>query len=105
VFCVLLWMIDEYWMYSAMTLVMLVILETTMVKQRIANAAHLAKMRSKPVPVNVYREVCAAGAVRGCCRLVAGPAPPPCASAVGPSPPGWCLSRDPVSRTPPQHLP
>ena len=57
VFCVGLWMIDDNWMYSIMTLGMLASLEVMLVKQRIRNAEMLARMRKKPFPVNVYREV------------------------------------------------
>lgn len=56
VFCVCLWMIDDYWMYSVMTLAMLVGLEVTLVKQRIRNAVMLSKMRTKPQPVQVFRD-------------------------------------------------
>ncbi len=52
-----LWMMDDNWMYSIMTLVMLAGLEVVLVKQRIRNAEMLAKMRKKPFPIQVYREV------------------------------------------------
>jgi cation-transporting ATPase 13A1 len=57
VFSVLLWMLDDYWMYSVVTLAMLCLLEVTVVKQRIRNSSMLSKLRKKPYTINVLREV------------------------------------------------
>ena len=53
---VLLWMLDDYWYYSVVTLAMLVFLESTVAKQRIQHASLLRSMRRHPHPVFVYRE-------------------------------------------------
>ena len=56
VFCVLLWCLDEYIYYSLMTLVMLVVFESTVVKQRQRKMENLRRMRRPPQSCFVYRE-------------------------------------------------
>ncbi|TMW62202.1 hypothetical protein Poli38472_009695 [Pythium oligandrum] len=55
-FCMLLWCLDEYVYYSLMTLVMLVIFECTVVKQRQNNMQILNGMRRPPQQIFVYRQ-------------------------------------------------
>ena len=55
VFCVALWCLDDYWYYSVFTLVMLVIFEITVCKQRQRSLEHLRLMRKPPYPIYVYR--------------------------------------------------
>eukprot|EP01087_Luapelamoeba_hula_P017137 TRINITY_DN5378_c0_g2_i1.p1 TRINITY_DN5378_c0_g2~~TRINITY_DN5378_c0_g2_i1.p1 ORF type:complete len:1197 (-),score=199.95 TRINITY_DN5378_c0_g2_i1:147-3737(-) len=58
-FCVLLWSLDDYWYYSLMTLVLLVMFESTVVKTRQINMKVLRDMNdmTRPKkPVNVYRD-------------------------------------------------
>ncbi len=62
VFSVLLWMLDDYWMYSVVTLAMLCLLEVTVVKQRIRNSSMLSKLRKKPYTINVYAAAAAPAA-------------------------------------------
>lgn len=57
VFCVLLWMLDDNWMYSVFTLAMLVIFECLLVHQRMTNLRTLRGMRRPPQPIWVYRHV------------------------------------------------
>ena len=45
VFCMLLWMLDEYWVYSAFTLLMLCVFETMVCKERLRNLSQLRAMR------------------------------------------------------------
>ncbi|KAG1664897.1 hypothetical protein FOA52_006243 [Chlamydomonas sp. UWO 241] len=55
VFCVLLWMLDDYWYYSAFTLFMLVSFECTTVWQRLRNLKELRTMQTPKQKVQVYR--------------------------------------------------
>eukprot|EP00189_Rhodosorus_marinus_P013980 CAMPEP_0184746042 /NCGR_PEP_ID=MMETSP0315-20130426/8616_1 /TAXON_ID=101924 /ORGANISM="Rhodosorus marinus, Strain UTEX LB 2760" /LENGTH=1197 /DNA_ID=CAMNT_0027218425 /DNA_START=56 /DNA_END=3646 /DNA_ORIENTATION=- len=55
VFCILLWVLDAYWQYFAMTLVMMLIFEATVVKGRLRSLAELRGMRNKPSRINAYR--------------------------------------------------
>jgi len=55
-FCILLWVFDDYGIQSAMTLMMLCIFEATVVGQRIINLVTLRKMRVPPHFIYVYRE-------------------------------------------------
>lgn len=54
-FCVLLWMLDEYWQLSMYTLLMLVVFESTVVMQRIANWKRIKQMRRPSQKVKVIR--------------------------------------------------
>lgn len=54
-FCILLWVFDDYGLHSGMTLLMLCIFEATVVGQRIINLVTLRKMRVPPHFIYVYR--------------------------------------------------
>jgi manganese-transporting P-type ATPase len=54
-FCILLWVFDDYGWHSFFTLMMLCVFETTVVWQRIMNLATLRKMRVPPHFIHVYR--------------------------------------------------
>eukprot|EP00761_Pharyngomonas_kirbyi_P014158 gb/GECH01014188.1/.p1 GENE.gb/GECH01014188.1/~~gb/GECH01014188.1/.p1 ORF type:complete len:1187 (+),score=268.83 gb/GECH01014188.1/:1-3561(+) len=55
VFCVFLWCMDDYWQYSLLTLVMLVVFESTVVAQRRRNLRQLREMRVPSYEVYVLR--------------------------------------------------
>jgi len=57
VFCVALWLLDEYWYYSIVISVMLLVFEATVVKRRLKNLGDLREMRiTTPHAVQAYRD-------------------------------------------------
>ncbi|KAF2722993.1 hypothetical protein K431DRAFT_283498 [Polychaeton citri CBS 116435] len=56
IFCVGLWMLDDYWYYSLFTLFMLVVFESTVVWQRQRTLKEFRGMSIKPYDIWVYRE-------------------------------------------------
>jgi cation-transporting ATPase 13A1 len=55
-FCVVLWMLDDYWQYSAFTLFMILTFEATVVFSRIKSLSALRGMGNSARLVNVFRE-------------------------------------------------
>lgn len=55
VFCIFLWLLDEYWKYSLMTLVMMLVFEATVVSGRLKSLRELRGMRNPSLKVYVYR--------------------------------------------------
>ncbi|KAI0319700.1 endoplasmic reticulum Ca-transporting P-type ATPase [Amylostereum chailletii] len=56
VFCVALWMLDEYWYYSLFTLFMLVMFECTVVYQRLRTLTEFRTMSVVPYSIQVLRD-------------------------------------------------
>ncbi|KAI0056131.1 endoplasmic reticulum Ca-transporting P-type ATPase [Artomyces pyxidatus] len=56
VFCVALWLLDEYWYYSMFTLFMLVVFECTVVWQRLKTLTEFRTMSVVPFPIQVLRD-------------------------------------------------
>eukprot|EP00931_Biecheleriopsis_adriatica_P091150 TRINITY_DN6504_c0_g2_i1.p1 TRINITY_DN6504_c0_g2~~TRINITY_DN6504_c0_g2_i1.p1 ORF type:complete len:1208 (+),score=273.18 TRINITY_DN6504_c0_g2_i1:55-3678(+) len=55
-FCVLLWLMDEYWYYSLLTLFMLIVLEAQMVHRRRSDLSELRAMRIPPRSTYALRD-------------------------------------------------
>eukprot|EP00053_Salpingoeca_punica_P019510 m.197814 g.197814 ORF g.197814 m.197814 type:complete len:1363 (+) comp17670_c0_seq2:1993-6081(+) len=55
IFCVLLWCLDEYWLYSVFTLLMVFVFEGTTVVSRIESVRSLQGMNNKPRDVLTFR--------------------------------------------------
>ncbi|ACI64716.1 predicted protein [Thalassiosira pseudonana CCMP1335] len=55
-FCVVLWMLDDYWQYSAFTLFMILTFEATVVFSRIKSLSALRGMGNRARMVNVFRK-------------------------------------------------
>lgn len=55
-FCVVLWMLDDYWQYSAFTLFMILTFEATVVYSRLKSLGALRGMGNKARKMMVYRE-------------------------------------------------
>ena len=56
VFCVGLWLLDEYWYYSLFTLVMLIVFESTVVWQRQRTLGEFRGMSIKPYAIWAFRK-------------------------------------------------
>ncbi|KAJ1606241.1 hypothetical protein OJ253_2823 [Cryptosporidium canis] len=56
IFCVLLWILDEYWQMSLFTLFMLCTLEAQMVLRRLKESEELRNMKRPPCFILVYRD-------------------------------------------------
>jgi len=54
-FCVLLWLMDDYWYYSILTAVLLIILECQLIKRRLVDLQELRNMRVPPRLMQVWR--------------------------------------------------
>ena len=55
-FCVLLWLLDEYWNYALMTLIMLLLLECQVVNRRLSDLRELSLVKPEIVSMFVYRD-------------------------------------------------
>ncbi|CAK9780742.1 hypothetical protein CC85DRAFT_329688 [Cutaneotrichosporon oleaginosum] len=55
-FCVALWMLDEYWYYSLFTAFMLIVFECTVVFQRVRTLTEFRTMSITPYPVQAFRD-------------------------------------------------
>ena len=55
VLCLFLWSLDDYWIYSAFTLLMLLFFEGMMCRQRQNSLLMLRNMRRPPIPLLVFR--------------------------------------------------
>ena len=53
--CLFLWSLDDYWYYSAFTLLMLMFFEGMLCKQRLDGLQMLRNMRRPAMPIQVYR--------------------------------------------------
>jgi manganese-transporting P-type ATPase len=55
VLCLFLWSLDDYWYYSVLTLLMLMVFEGMMCRQRQSSLMMLRQMRRPPTPILAYR--------------------------------------------------
>jgi cation-transporting ATPase 13A1 len=55
VFCVGLWCLDDYWLYSVFTLFMLVLFESTVVNSRLRTLTELRRVRVDSQTLMVHR--------------------------------------------------
>jgi len=55
IFCVGLWLLDEYWRYSFLSLFMILMFEATVVFSRLKSLSAIQGMGNKPRPMYVYR--------------------------------------------------
>jgi manganese-transporting P-type ATPase len=55
IFCIVLWMLDDYWQYSLFTLFMICSFEATSVFSRLKSLSTLKGMGNEPRPIYVYR--------------------------------------------------
>ena len=55
-FCVALWCLDEHWDYSLFTLFMLIMLERTVVWQRVRTLTEFRSMSIEPYPIQCYHD-------------------------------------------------
>lgn len=53
--CLVLWSLDDYWYYSALTGMMLLFFEGVLAKQRLVSLENLRAMKRQPVPMYVFR--------------------------------------------------
>ncbi|EGD77069.1 hypothetical protein PTSG_07409 [Salpingoeca rosetta] len=56
VFCMILYMLDDYWYFSLVTLAMLLFIERITTQQRLKNLNELQGMRPKPYELRVFRD-------------------------------------------------
>ena len=56
IFCVALWCLDKYWFYSLFTLFMLIMLERTVMWQRVRTLTELRSMSIEPYTIQCYHD-------------------------------------------------
>lgn len=55
ILCLVLWSLDDYWYYSALTLLMLLFFEGVLAMQRLVSLQNLRSMKRDPTDVYVFR--------------------------------------------------